>query len=101
MRIAVALVVLLWTALAAMPAHAQADEGFYKNKTLKLVLSTGPGGGYSVYGRLLARHFSNHLPGKPNIVVENMPGAGGVKATNWLFAQAPRDGTTIAMIQLT
>ena len=101
MHIAVALAVVLGAMLAASPARAQADDGFYRNKTLKLVLSTGAGGGYAFYGRLLQRHMGNHLPGKPNIVVENMPGAGGVKATNWLFAQAPRDGTTIAMIQLT
>jgi tripartite-type tricarboxylate transporter receptor subunit TctC len=98
MHVAAVLAVALWTALAVTPAQS---EEFYKNKTLRLVLSTGVGGGYHVYGRLLARHFGNHLPGKPNIVVENMPGAGGVKATNWLYAQAPRDGTTIAMIQLT
>ena len=101
MHIVVAIALVVWTALAISPARAQTDDGFYKNKTLKLVLSTGPGGGYSIYGRLLARHFGNYLPGKPNIVIENMPGAGGVKATNWLFAQAPRDGATIAMIQLT
>lgn len=101
MRIAVVLVAMLAAALATSPARAQTDDGFYKNKTLRLVLSTGVGGGYAIYGQLLQRHFGNYLPGKPNIVVENMPGAGGVKATNWLFAQAPRDGTTIAMIQLT
>src|SRR6188768_2914671 len=101
MRIDVALAIVLSAAVTASPANAQTDDGFYKNKTVRLILSTGVGGGYHVYGRLLSRHITNHLPGKPNIVVENMPGAGGVKATNWLFTQAPRDGTVIALIQLT
>src|SRR4051812_513575 len=82
------------------PALAQTDDSFYKNKTIHLVLSTGVGGGYALYGRLLARHMPDHLTGKPNVVVENMPGAGGVKAANWLYSQAPRDGTTIGMVQL-
>jgi tripartite-type tricarboxylate transporter receptor subunit TctC len=79
---------------------ASAQEAFYKGKTVHLVLSTGVGGGYALYGRLLARHLPDHLAGKPNIVVENMPGAGGVKAANWLYGQAPRNGTTLGMVQL-
>jgi tripartite-type tricarboxylate transporter receptor subunit TctC len=82
-------------------AVAQTDDGFYKGKTVRLVLGTGVGGGYDIYGRLLARHLSNHLPGRPGIIVENMPGAGGLKVTNWLYAQAPRDGTVIGLVQLT
>ena len=81
-------------------SRAQDDDGFYKNKTVRLVLSTGMGGGYALYGRLLARHLGDHLPGNPNIIVENMPGAGGIKAANWFYTQAPRDGTVIGMVQL-
>ncbi|HTI86236.1 MAG TPA: tripartite tricarboxylate transporter substrate-binding protein [Alphaproteobacteria bacterium] len=82
-------------------ASAQSDAEFYRGKTVHLVLSTGVGGGYAVYGRLLARHMDRHLPGQPNIIVENMPGAGGVKATNWMYVQAPRDGTTFGIVQVT
>jgi tripartite-type tricarboxylate transporter receptor subunit TctC len=85
---------LVWT------TGAGAQEPFYKNKTIHLVLSTGVGGGYALYGRLLARHLPDHLAGKPAIVVENMPGAGGIKAANWLYTLAPRDGTTLGMVQL-
>src|SRR4051812_14468295 len=94
--------VLALTALAiANGAMAQTDSGFYRGKSVRLVLSTGVGGGYAVYGRLLARHMDRHLPGQPNIIVENMPGAGGVKATNWMYVQAPRDGTTFGIVQVT
>jgi len=94
------LIVVALALLVAGAGHAGAQEPFYKNKTVRLVLSTGVGGGYALYGRLLARHMPEHLPGKPNIVVESMPGAGGVKAANWLATQAPRDGTTLGMVQL-
>jgi tripartite-type tricarboxylate transporter receptor subunit TctC len=83
---------------AAANAVAQTDEGFYKNKTVHLVLSTGVGGGYAAYGRLMARYMEGHLPGKPNILVESMPGAGGLRAANFLTHQAPKDGTTIAIV---
>lgn len=82
-------------------AHAQSTSGFYSGKSVRLVLSTGVGGGYAVYGRLLARHMDGHLPGHPNIIVENMPGAGGIKATNWMYIQAPRDGLTFGIVQVT
>src|ERR1700742_470237 len=90
----------LLLAITAAAAWAQTDEGFYKNKTIRLVLSTGVGGGYALYGRLLSRHMGDYLPGKPNFIVENMPGAGGIKAANYFYAQAPRDGTAIAAVQL-
>jgi tripartite-type tricarboxylate transporter receptor subunit TctC len=85
----------------AINASAQSTGGFYSGRSVHLVLSTGMGGGYAVYGRLLARHMDGHLPGHPNIIVENMPGAGGIKATNWMYIQAPRDGTTFGIVQVT
>jgi tripartite-type tricarboxylate transporter receptor subunit TctC len=81
--------------------HAEAQDDFYKGKTITFVLSTGPGGGYAAYGRLLAPHLVDHLAGKPNIIVQSMPGAGGLRATNFLYAQAPKDGTTIGLIHST
>ena len=88
-------------AVAVSGGAAHAEEPFYKGKNITLVLSTGPGGGYAAYGRLLAPHLSDHLAGKPNMVVQSMPGAGGLRATNFLYAQAPKDGTTIGLIHST
>jgi tripartite-type tricarboxylate transporter receptor subunit TctC len=80
--------------LAAMPtAHADDVADFYKGKRINLIVSYGPGGGYDVYARLLARHMGRHIPGSPGIVVQNMPGAGSLRGTNYLYNVAPRDGT--------
>jgi tripartite-type tricarboxylate transporter receptor subunit TctC len=75
---------------------AQADEvaDFYKGKRVNLVVSYGPGGGYDVYARVLARHIGRHIPGNPSIVVQNMPGAGSLRGANYLYNVAPRDGLT-------
>ena len=78
---------------APLPAAAQAD--FYKGKTIDLVISTGVGGGLDANARLVARHLSDHLPGNPTIVPRNMPGAGHIRAANFVFNQAPKDGTVI------
>jgi tripartite-type tricarboxylate transporter receptor subunit TctC len=81
---------------AVFGATAQADEvaDFYKGKRVNLVVSYGPGGGYDVYARVLARHIGRHIPGNPSIVVQNMPGAGSLRGANWLYNVAPRDGST-------
>jgi tripartite-type tricarboxylate transporter receptor subunit TctC len=81
--------------VGATPAKAQSVESFYNGKSLRFIVPSGAGGGYDAYGRLLARHLGNHIPGHPRIVVENMPGASGVVGTNWLYNIAPRDGTVI------
>ncbi len=82
--------------IAAAPAVADPVEDFYKGKSLQLVVGYGPGGGYDVYARLTARFFGNHIPGKPTIVVQNMPGAGSLRAANWIYVTAPKDGTAFA-----
>jgi len=82
--------------LAADPAAADAVEDFYKGRQLNLVVGYGPGGGYDVYARLIARHLGRYVPGNPNVVVQNMPGAGSLRAVNYLANTAPRDGTVIA-----
>lgn len=74
---------------------AQSVADFYKLGGLRLVVAGGAGGGYDTYSRMLARHYVNYLPGKPSIVVQNMPGASGLTATNWLYNKAPRDGSRI------
>lgn len=79
--------------MSASFAHAQSVEQFYRKVDLSLVVASGVGGGYDTYSRALARHLSRHLPGSPNVVVRNMPGAAGLTATNWLYSIAPRDGS--------
>jgi tripartite-type tricarboxylate transporter receptor subunit TctC len=86
----------LTLALAGAQARAQTVEEFYKGRNLTLIIGAGAGAGYDVYGRLLARHLSRHIPGQPRIVVQNMPGAGGIKAANYLATIAVRDGSLIS-----
>ena len=76
---------------AARGADPVAD--FYSGKSVQLVIGYAPGGGYDVYARALARHMARHIPGNPSIVVQNMPGAGSIKAANYLYNIAPKDGT--------
>jgi tripartite-type tricarboxylate transporter receptor subunit TctC len=78
----------------ATSASAQTPEAFFKGKQVKLIVASGPGGGYDTYSRVLARYMPDHVPGKPTFVVQNMDGAGGIKATNYTYAVAPKDGTT-------
>jgi tripartite-type tricarboxylate transporter receptor subunit TctC len=78
------------------PASAQAD--FYKGKTIELIISTGVGGGLDTNARMVARHLSKHIPGNPTIVAKNMPGAGHVRAANFIYNNAPKDGTTIGTL---
>jgi tripartite-type tricarboxylate transporter receptor subunit TctC len=90
--IAVALMpVNLEQALAAATANP-----FYKGKQIHLIVSTGPAGGYNTYARLVAQHMSSHIPGNPAIIVQNMEGASGIKATSYITSVAARDGTVIA-----
>ena len=82
----------------AAPALAQTDvENFYRGRQVNLVVGYGPGGGYDAVARLLARHLARYLPGNPSIVVQNMPGAGSLRAANYLSSVAPRDGATFAL----
>ena len=86
------------TIAAWQPASAQSNSAeLFKDKTIRLVVSTGPGGGYGLYALLMASHFGKHLPGKPAVVPDYRPGAGGIRAANYLYSAAPRDGTVIAI----
>jgi tripartite-type tricarboxylate transporter receptor subunit TctC len=81
----------------AAPAAAQpAVEAFYRGKTVELVVGTLPGGGYDLYGRLIARYIGRHIPGNPTVIVKNMPGAGHLRMANWLYNAAPQDGSVLA-----
>ncbi len=95
---ACALAMLAAAVLAATPAPAQQGVAdFYKGKNVALLLGTGPGGSYDLYARIFAEHLGKHIPGNPNIVVEHMPGAGGVTAGNHLYGPGPQDGTKILL----
>jgi tripartite-type tricarboxylate transporter receptor subunit TctC len=84
--------------LVANPAAAQQSVAdFYKGKTVSILMGTGPGGSYDLYGRVIAEHMSRHIPGNPNIIIEHMPGAGGVIAGNHLYGPGPQDGTKILL----
>src|SRR5688500_18917590 len=80
------------------PAHAQTVEDFYRNRTITILVGFTAGGGYDLYARLLGRHMGRHVPGNPAIVVQNMPGAGSLKATQFVYSLAPKDGTVLATV---
>jgi tripartite-type tricarboxylate transporter receptor subunit TctC len=84
--------------LLALPQAARGEDPFYKGKTIHLTLSAGVAGGYAIYGRAFADHFPDHLAGRPTIVVESMEGAGGLRATNYLFNAAAKDGTVLGLV---
>jgi tripartite-type tricarboxylate transporter receptor subunit TctC len=80
------------TAFASGAAQAQS---FYDGKTVRIVVGLAPGGGFDTYARLIGRHLGNHIPGKPTVIVDNMPGAGSLVMANWLYKVAKPDGLTI------
>src|SRR5215468_8635410 len=99
-----ALGALTWAAAATLvatltpgPAAAPAQEAF-TGKTVTIYVGFGPGGGYDLYARVLARHLGRHLPGQPTVVVSNMPGAASVRAANYIANVAPKDGTALGMV---
>jgi tripartite-type tricarboxylate transporter receptor subunit TctC len=81
------------TVVAALSATPSRSDDFLSGKQIKLMVATPPGGGYDAYARLVARHMRDYLPGRPNIIINNMAGASGITGTNWLYEVAPRDGT--------
>lgn len=94
-RAPLALAALAALTLAAGPATADAVSDFYKGKTINLVISTGVGGGMDLNARVVARHWTRHIPGNPTFVPRNMPGAGSLRATSYVYNQAAKDGTAI------
>jgi tripartite-type tricarboxylate transporter receptor subunit TctC len=87
---------LLLSVAFATNASAQ-EQDFYKGKTLNIVVGFSAGGGYDAYARLLAGHYGRHIPGAPQVVVQNMPGAASRRAVQYLDANAPSDGTAIVI----
>lgn len=97
-HLAFAFATVAMTIGAGHMAAAQNPAEFYKSKTLTVYIGYGAGGGYDLYARLLARHLGKHLPGKPNVIPKNEPGAGSFKLANELYNVLPKDGTAIGMI---
>jgi len=85
--------------LLSVPSRAvDTVADFYRGKSISLITPDAAGGGYDNYGRLVGRFIADHIPGKPNVVPQNMPGAGGVTQMNYLYNVAPKDGTALAII---
>jgi tripartite-type tricarboxylate transporter receptor subunit TctC len=84
--------------LTAQGAMADPAANFFRDNRINLIVSFGTGGTYGLYGRLIADHIPRHLPGNPKVVVQHMPGAGGIVATNHLYNIAPKDGATVGML---
>src|SRR5258705_10702489 len=87
--------------LSSVPTRAQPVADFYRGKTLRMLIGYGPGGGYDIYGRLVAEFLPRHLPGNPTIVAQNMPGAGSFVAAKYLYDVAPKDGTVFGSLAQT
>jgi tripartite-type tricarboxylate transporter receptor subunit TctC len=86
----------------ALGASAQAQEpvaDFYKGKQIRIIAASAAGGGFDLYARYLARHLGKHIPGNPTIIVQNMPGAGGLAAANHMYTRASKDGLTLGALQ--
>src|SRR5215475_13848493 len=88
---------LLLAAAVTLPARADGVEDFYKDRTVTLIAGYSSGGGFDLYARVVANHLGRHIPGQPRIIVQNMPGAGSMRAANHLYNVAPKDGSVISL----
>src|SRR5271165_2847221 len=93
--IAAVIVVLCFSLGSAFGAHAQGTREFYRKRQVRMIIGHEPGNDYDLAGRFLARYLARHLPGEPIIIVQNMPAAASIAAANFLYAQAPRDGSML------
>ena len=100
-RIVAGLLIATGLALAAHGANADAISDFYKAKGLTIYVGSDPGGGYDTYGRLVARQIGRFIPGNPNILVKNMPGASGMRLADFVYSKAEKDGSEIGIVQNT
>jgi tripartite-type tricarboxylate transporter receptor subunit TctC len=87
--------------VAAPAASADPVADFYRDQTVTILVSADAGGGFDIYARALQPYLSSHLPGKPTVIVKNMPGAGGIVAMNHLYNAAPKDGTVVGIVHNT
>jgi tripartite-type tricarboxylate transporter receptor subunit TctC len=96
-HIALAMLMLVALAMGMRPAGADSLADFYKGKTLTILVGYGAGGGYDIYARVIAQFLGKHIPGEPSVIVQNMPGAGGLKAARYMLDVAPKDGTVLSI----
>jgi tripartite-type tricarboxylate transporter receptor subunit TctC len=89
---------LLAILITMSPSGACAKDDYFAGKTVTIIIPIGPGGAYDTYARLVARYLGRHIPGNPTVIAQNMPGAGGVIASNYVYNIAPQDGTTLTVI---
>jgi tripartite-type tricarboxylate transporter receptor subunit TctC len=92
------LIDFLPTGRALANAAAQPAEPFFARKTVTITIGYTAGGSYDLYGRMVARHLGKHIPGQPTLIAQNMPGAGSLKAANYLYEVAPKDGTALGVV---
>ena len=90
----------LGISMLAAPSQAAEDDAF-RGRNINLIVSTDAGTGYDIYARTIARHWPRHIPGAPTITVQNMAGAGGLRAANLLFNVSPKDSLTLGLVQST
>jgi tripartite-type tricarboxylate transporter receptor subunit TctC len=100
-RIACALAAILMLLAVAPQSNADPIEDFYRGKSLRMLIGYGPGGGYDLYGRLVAEFLPRHIPGNPTIVPQNMPGGGSFVAAKYMNEAAPKDGTVFGSLAQT
>jgi tripartite-type tricarboxylate transporter receptor subunit TctC len=93
-----AAIAVLLTVLPVSNALAQSVADFYRSKSIDLYINVSVGGGYDLYGRMVARHIGKQIPGNPTIVPKNMEGGGGLRLANWLYNVGPKDGTVIGAV---
>ncbi|HEY7554686.1 MAG TPA: tripartite tricarboxylate transporter substrate-binding protein [Candidatus Binatia bacterium] len=88
-----------WAAASSpLSFDERAVADFYQRRSVRIIVGHGAGGGFDTYSRVIARHLGKHIPGKPSIIVMNMPGAGGLVAASHIYKQAPKDGTVIGNV---
>src|SRR5262245_53331037 len=93
-------VLVVAAVFGCVPSTVRADPvaDFYRGRQINLILSADVGGGYASYANAFAPYFASHVPGRPQVVVQNMPGAGGIRAMTYFATVAPRDGTTVGLV---
>ncbi len=95
------LIAALALALSASTVCAQTPEAFFKGKTVTIYIGFSPGGTYDLFGRMVSRYIGKYIPGQPNVIASNMPGAGSLTAANWLYRIGPKDGTALGIVSQT